>query len=52
MTTWAVKDPAFGIYKALYRLLEVTAIAMYVSKHFMKTRRHNPKKRKESTEKI
>ena len=45
MTTWAVKDPAFDTYRALYRLLEVVAIVIYVSKYFLKTRRHNPKKK-------
>lgn len=53
MTTWAVKDPTFDSYRALYRLLGVAAIVIYVSKYFLKTTTHSPKKkeRRASTEK-
>lgn len=44
MTIWAMKDPAFDTYRAVYRLLEVPAIAIHVFKYFWKTRIHNPKK--------
>lgn len=38
-----MKDPAFDTYRALYRLLEIPAIAIYAFKYFLKTRIHNLK---------
>lgn len=49
MTTWAV-ILHLALTK-LFTLLEVTVIVIYVSKHFLKARIHNPKKGGESTEK-